>query len=72
MDRMNAYNYVDQDIKMKLRELEEEDAQKFTEMEAADMGGGDDDSNLDKEEDAALQEICERKRTTRNVGGKNY
>ena len=29
-----------------------------------------DDSDIYKEEEAAVQEICERKRTMRNVGGK--
>ena len=35
------------------------------------MGGTDDDSNLDKEEEAAVQEIRKRMRTMRNVGGNN-
>ena len=40
MDGMNVSDYVDLDIKLKLRELEEEEAQQLADMEAADMGGG--------------------------------
>ena len=70
MDGMNISNYVDPDIELKLRELEEEEAHKFAEMEAADMGGGDDNSDIEEEEEAAVKEIRERKRTMRNMGGK--
>ena len=34
------------------------------------MGGGYDNSDIDEEEEADVQEIRERKRTMRNVGGK--
>ena len=40
MDRMNVSDYVDSDIKLKLRELEEEQAQQLAEMEAAGMRRG--------------------------------
>ena len=40
MDGMNVPNYVDQDMKLKWRESEEEEAQQLAYMEAADMGGG--------------------------------
>ena len=40
MDKMNVSDYVDPDIKLKLRELDEKEAQLLAEMEAADMGGG--------------------------------
>ena len=41
MDGMNVSNYVDPDIELKLRELEEEEeAQQLSDMEVADMGGG--------------------------------
>ena len=37
---MNVSDYVDSDIKQKLRELDEEEAQKLAEIEAVDMEGG--------------------------------
>ena len=40
MDGMNVSDYVDPYIDLKLRELEEEEAQQLAKMEAADMGGG--------------------------------
>ena len=51
--------------------MEEEEAQQLADMEAANMGWGDDDINLYKEEEADVQEIRDRDRTTRNVGMKN-
>ena len=40
MDIMNVSNYVESDIELKLRELEEEEAQQLAEIEAANIGGG--------------------------------
>ena len=58
MDRMNISDYVDPDIELKLRELEEEEAQQIAEMEADNMmGGWGDDRDLDEEVEAAMQEI---------------
>ena len=53
---------------MKLRELEEEEAHQLAETEAVNMGGGDDDSDLDEKEEADVQEIRKKKWTMRNVG----
>ena len=39
MDGMNVSDYVDPDIKLKLRELEEEEAQQLSDMEVADTLG---------------------------------
>ena len=72
MDGMNVSDYVDPDIELKLRELEEEEAHQLAETEAVNMGGRRDDNiDLDKEEEADVQEIRDRDRTTRNVGMKN-
>ena len=49
---------------------QEEEAQQLAKMEVADMGGGEDNIDLYEEEEAAVQEICKRKRTMRNVGRK--
>ena len=69
MDGMNEDDYVDPDIELKLRELEEEEAHQLAETEAVNMGGRRDDNiDLDKEEEADVQEIRKRKRTMRNVG----
>ena len=40
MDEMNVSDYIDPEIELKLRELEEEEAHKLAKMEAANMGGG--------------------------------
>ena len=40
MDGMKVSNYLDPDIGLKLRELEEEEAQKLAETDAVNMGGG--------------------------------
>ena len=70
MDGMNVSDYVDPDIELKLRDLEEEEAHQLAETEAVNMGGRRDDNiDLDKEEEADVQEIRKRKRTMRNVGG---
>ena len=37
---MNVSDYIDPDIELKLRELEEEEARPLAEMESADMGRG--------------------------------
>ena len=71
MDGMNVSDYVDSDIELKLREFEEEENQQLAKMEVANMRWGvGDDSNLYKEEEAAVQEIHERKRDMRNLGQK--
>ena len=67
-DGMNVSTYVDPNIEPKLRELEEEEAHQLAKIEAGDMRGGGDDSNIDEEEKAAMQEIRERKRTMKNLG----
>ena len=40
MDGMNVYDYIDPDIDLELRELEEKEDQQLPKMEANDMGGG--------------------------------
>ena len=71
MDGMNVSDYVDSDIELKLREFEEEENQQLAKMEVANMMWGvGDDRNLYKEEEAAVQEIHERKRDMRNLGQK--
>ena len=58
MDEMNVSDYIDPEIELKLRELEEEEAQQIAEMEADNMmGGWGDDRDLDEEVEAAMQEI---------------
>ena len=56
---------------MKLIELEEEEDQKLADMEATNMGEGDDNSNLYEEEESYVQEICEKKRPCRMWGGRS-
>ena len=70
MDGMNVCSYIDLDIYLKLRELEEEEAHQISEMEADNMGGEDDNSDLNEDEEADVQDIRKKKRTTRNMGGK--
>ena len=65
MDGMNVSDYVDLDIELKLRELEEEEAQQLAKMEASIWGWGGDNSYIVKEEVVAVQEMRERKRTMR-------
>ena len=56
MDGMNVSDYVDPDIELKLRELEEEESHNLAELEAADLGeGGGDNSDIGEEEEAAVQ-----------------
>ena len=50
--------------------MEEEDSQQLAKMEAEGMGGGYDNSDIDEEEEADVQEIRMRRRTMRNLVGK--
>ena len=68
MDVMNVSGYVYPYIDLKLIKLEEEEAHQIADTEAAYTEY--DDSNLDEEEEADVQEICKKKRTMRNVGGR--
>ena len=71
MYRMNVSNYVDLDIELKLRELEEEGAHQLANMEAAYMGGGGVMiATSTKRRRRDVQDIRERKRTMRKLGRK--
>lgn len=61
IDGKNVADYVDPEILKKLEELEQEEEQIVSEMEAAKMGD-DADSDLDSEEEAAFEAIKERKK----------
>lgn len=63
LDGKNIADYVDPDIDAKLEILEKEEEQLIAEAEAAAMG--DDESDLDEEEEAAVEAIRERKKQFR-------
>eukprot|EP00557_Chaetoceros_sp_GSL56_P007640 CAMPEP_0176503480 /NCGR_PEP_ID=MMETSP0200_2-20121128/15386_1 /TAXON_ID=947934 /ORGANISM="Chaetoceros sp., Strain GSL56" /LENGTH=707 /DNA_ID=CAMNT_0017902775 /DNA_START=255 /DNA_END=2378 /DNA_ORIENTATION=- len=60
LDGKNIMDFVDPDIDAKLAALEKEEEQLMAEVEAAAMG--DDESDLDEEEEAAVEAIRERKK----------
>jgi len=62
IDGKNIADFVDADILAKLEELEREEEQIVAELEAAKMGE-EEDSDLDEEEQAAVDAIRERKKT---------
>ncbi|GAX20269.1 nucleolar GTP-binding protein [Fistulifera solaris] len=62
IDGKNIADFVDPDILRKLEELEREEEQIVSELEAAKMGE-DPESDLDSEEEAAVEAIRERKKT---------
>jgi len=61
MDGKNVADYIDPDILAKLEALEKEEEQIVAELEAARMGE-DSESDLDSEEEAAVEAIRERKK----------
>jgi nucleolar GTP-binding protein len=62
IDGKNIADFVDPDILRKLEELEREEEQIVSELEAARMGE-EPESDLDSEEEAAVEAIRERKKT---------
>jgi nucleolar GTP-binding protein len=62
MDGKNIVDFVDPDILAKLEQLEREEEQIVAELEAAKMGE-EEESDLDEEEQAAVEAIRERKRS---------
>lgn len=60
MDGKNISDYIDPDIMKKLEQLEEEEEQLVSELEAARMGE-EPESDLDSEEEAAVYAIRDRK-----------
>ena len=64
MNGKNIADYVDPDIEAKLEALEKEEEQLVAELEAAAMEE-EVESDLDSEEEAVVQAIRERKKTTR-------
>jgi nucleolar GTP-binding protein len=69
LDGKNIADFVDPDIDAKLAALEKEEEQLAAEMEAANMG--DEESDLDEEEEAAVEAIRERKNRTRMMSHVN-
>ena len=61
IDGKNIADFVDPDILKRLEELEKEEEQVVSELEAANMGE-EADSDLDSEEEAAFEAIKERKK----------
>ena len=66
MDGKNISDYFDPDIEAKLAALEKEEEQIMNELEAAAMGE-EVESDLDEEEEAAVEAIRERKRIARKM-----
>ena len=69
LDGKNIADYVDPDIEAKLAMLEKEEEQLIAEAEAAAMG--DDESDLDEEEEAAVEAIRDRKKQFRMMSHVN-
>jgi nucleolar GTP-binding protein len=65
MDGKNIADYVDPDIMAKLEALEKEEEQLVSELDAAKMGE-EEASDLDEEEEAAVEAIRARKKTIRS------
>ena len=70
MDGKNIADYIDPEIDAKLQALEQEEEQIVAELDAAAMGE-DPESDLDSEEEAAVEAIRDRKRTIRLHGRSN-
>jgi len=70
MDGKNIIDYVDPDIDAKLEALEREEEQLVAEQNAAEMDA-EVDSDLEEEEQAAVQAIRERKNTMRKMNHVN-
>mmetsp|Transcript_54472 Transcript_54472/g.132195 ORF Transcript_54472/g.132195 Transcript_54472/m.132195 type:complete len:724 (-) Transcript_54472:148-2319(-) len=70
MDGKNIADYVDADIEKKLEELEAEEDQLLSELEAQRMGE-DPESDLDSEEEAAVEAIRERKKLIKQASHRN-
>jgi len=64
LDGKNIADYIDPDIEAKLAALEKEEEQLVQELQAAAMGE-ESESDLDSEEEAAVEAIRERKKNTR-------
>lgn len=71
MNGKNIADYIDPDIAARLEALEQEEEQLVAELEAAGMGGEDEESDLDEEEEAAVHAIRERKRIARTMSHTN-
>lgn len=69
LDGKNIMDYIDPDIETKLAALEKEEEQLAAEADAAAMG--DDESDLDEEEEAAIEAIRERKAEMRMMSNVN-
>jgi len=69
LDGKNIQDYIDPDIEAKLLNLEREEEQLTQEAEAAAMG--DEESDLDEEEEAAVEAIRERKTQFRMMSRAN-
>lgn len=69
IDGKNIADFIDPDIDAKLQKLELEEEQLVAEAEAAAMG--DDESDLDEEEEAAVEAIRERKKHARMMSKVN-
>lgn len=70
LDGKNIADFVDPDIEAKLAALEQEEEQLVAELEASAMGE-EAESDLDSEEEAAVEAIRERKKTTRIMSRTN-
>lgn len=70
MDGKNIADYVDPDIEQRLAELEEEEDQIVKELEAQKMGQ-EPESDLDSEEEAAVEAIRDRKKIARKMSQVN-
>ena len=70
IDGKNIADYVDPDIERKLAALEEEEEQLLAELEAARMGE-EPESDLDSEEEAAVEAIRDRKKIMRTMSRVN-
>ena len=69
LDGKNVMDYVDPDIDAKLEALEREEEQLIAEAQASAMD--DPESDLDSEEEAAVQAIRERKQTLKKMSNVN-
>lgn len=70
MDGKNIADYVDPDIEKKLADLEEEEEQLLEELAAQRMGE-DPESDLDSEEEAAVEAIRDRKKIIKQMSRAN-
>lgn len=70
MDGKNIADYVDPEIEKKLAELEAEEEQLVTELEAQRMGE-EPESDLDSEEEAAVEAIRDRKKLIKQASHRN-